>query len=1368
MHLSTFLVGTAAALLIAGCGGGSSSPAPVLTAAPVFSPAGGSYTSAQSVTISDATSGAVIYYTVDGTTPTTASSVYSSAIPVAATTTVSATAAAPGDSASASVSATYTIAQPPAATPTITPVTGTYSAAQTVSIADTTTGAAIYYTLDGSTPTAASTPYAAPFTVSKTTTVGAVAVASGFSNSAVASSVITIDLPAAATPVISPGTGTYTSVQTVTITDATAGAAIYYTLDGSTPTMSSSAYTGPLTVSTTSTINAIAVAAGYNDSATASAVFTISFPAAPTPTFTPAAGVYTTTQTIAIGDVATGAAIYYTLDGTTPTTASMKYTTPLTVSATTTINAIATAPNYTTSAVGSATFTINLAPAATPAFSPAAGTFSSAQTITLSDATAGAAIYYTTNGSVPTSTTGSLYSAPISVASTETINAIATATGYSQSAVGTAAYTINLPAAATPAFSVAPGTFTSTQTVSIADATPGAAIYYTANGSTPTTASMLYAGPISVSSTETISAIATATGYTQSPVASAQYTINEAPTATPAFSPAPGTYTSTQTVALADSTTGAKIYYTLNGTVPTTASTPYAGPISVSSTETISAIATATGYATSAVATGAYTINLPAAAVPTFSPAPGIYTSQQTVMLADATAGTTIYYTTNGSAPTATSSVYGGPITVSATETINAIATAAGYTQSAVATGAYTINLPAAATPTFSPAAGSYSSAQTVTIADATAGAAIYYTLDGNAPTTASNVYSTPITVSTTETINALATSANYTQSAVGTAAYTITVTSPTVAVSLRPYNVQTPFAAPASVQFGSSPASTNQLLIDETQQFQTIEGFGASFTDASAYDLENVETPSLLAGTLSDLFTTTGNGIGLSFMRNPIGASDMARSIYTFDDVPAGQTDPTLSKFSIAHDEAYIIPLIQAAKKLNPSMKLMVSPWSAPAWMKTTDSIEGGSLNTSAQTYLANYLVKYIQAYASYGLLPDYLSVQNEPLNSNTGYPTELMPETQELPVIRDSMLPALTAANLSTRVLLYDHNWDTPSYPASLLTDATLLASPQVAGTAWHGYEGPPGAQLGVQNQYPTKGQWETEHSGGTFVTNQFIDDFDEITLVMRSAGKSYVKWNLALDQNRGPNTSTLGSGYSGCNTCSGLVTVNSTTGAATETVEYYTLGQFSRFIQQGAVRVWSSDTPDVVSSAYINPDGTRVLVAFNNSFAPTTFQVQWGASQNFSYTLTDYAAVTFVWSGTQTGVPTQTATQQIQGANFTTATGLEVENTSDNTGSYDLGYVVDGATAYYRNVNFGTGVSSVNVRTASGGNGGTAEFHLDSPTGTLLGTASLPPTGGYQTWETINTPVAGTSVTGVHDLYMIIHGSGGIANVNWFQFQ
>jgi ribosome-binding factor A len=339
---------------------------------------------------------------------------------------------------------------------------------------------------------------------------------------------------------------------------------------------------------------------------------------------------------------------------------------------------------------------------------------------------------------------------------------------------------------AAPTFNPAPGTYGTAQSVTISDVTPGAAIYYTANGTTPTTSSTLYTGPIVVNATTTIEAIAVANGCASSLPIQALYTI-ESPVATPTIAPASGTYTSVQSVTISDTTAGATIYYTTNNTAPTTASTVYTGPIAVNSSETIQAMAAALGFSNSAVATATYVVNLPAAATPTFSPAAGTYTSVQTVTLSDTTAAATIYYTTNGTTPTTGSTKYSGPISVGSTETINAIAVATGFANSLVATAAYIINLPAAAMPMFSPAAGTYTSVQSVTISDTTAGATIYYTTNNTAPTTASTVYTGPIAVNSTETIQAMAAAPGFSNSAVASATYTLNLPTPDFKVVVSP-----------------------------------------------------------------------------------------------------------------------------------------------------------------------------------------------------------------------------------------------------------------------------------------------------------------------------------------------------------------------------------------------------------------------------------------------------------------------------------------------------------------------------------------------------------------------------------------------------
>jgi hypothetical protein len=332
-----------------------------------------------------------------------------------------------------------------------------------------------------------------------------------------------------ATPTFSPAAGTYNAVQSVTITCATAGAAIYYTADGSAPTTTSTLYVGAVPVAASKTLKAIATAAGKTDSAVASATYTLQ---AGTPVISPAAGTYATAQSVTLTSATPGAAIHYTIDGSTPTSASPTYATAIALpvgatAATTTIKAIALATGFADSSVASSTIVIdpNATPAAAPTFNPPAGTYASAQTVTISTATAGTTIYFTTDGSTPT-TASTVYSTPVPVAATLTLKAIAAGGGHTPSTVASAAYVITLPLAATPTFSPGAGTYTSAQSVIISSTTAGAVIYYTADGSAPTTASTLYGGAVPVAASKTLKAIATATGYGTSAVGSATYTIS--------------------------------------------------------------------------------------------------------------------------------------------------------------------------------------------------------------------------------------------------------------------------------------------------------------------------------------------------------------------------------------------------------------------------------------------------------------------------------------------------------------------------------------------------------------------------------------------------------------------------------------------------------------------------------------------------------------------------------------------------------------------------------------------------------------------------------------------------------------------------
>src|SRR5215470_15785314 len=270
---------------------------------------------------------------------------------------------------------------------------------------------------------------------------------------------------------------------------------------------------------------------------------------------------------------------------------------------------------------------------------------------------------------------------------------------------------------------------------------------------------------------------------------------------------------------------------------------------------------------------------------------------------------------------------------------------------------------------------------------------------------------------------------------------------------------------APVNFSTGSGGSPGKVIFVDDTQVYQTIEGFGASFTDSTAYLLNQKVPASQINAVMNSLFDR-GTGIGVSFVRNPMGASDLARYLYSYDDLPAGQTDPDLTSFSIAHDLEDIVPLLKLAKQINPQLKVMANPWSPPGWMKTSGSMIGGSLRSGAYAPFANYFVKYVQAYADEGIQIDYVSIQNEPLYLPTDYPGVAMDSATQAVLLRDFLLPAFTANNVSARVLVYDHNWDRPDYPNAVLSDPTLASSALIAGIAWHGYGGTPGVMTTLQN--------------------------------------------------------------------------------------------------------------------------------------------------------------------------------------------------------------------------------------------------------------------------------------------------------------
>ena len=619
------------------------------------------------------------------------------------------------------------------------------------------------------------------------------------------------------TPTFTPdGSTTYASAQSVTIATTTTGATIRYTTDNTAVTVTSPLYSAPVLIATTTILRAKAYKTGWGDSPELTATFTIQICA--TPTFLPVAGTYAGAQTVTISCTSpTGAHFHYTTDGTEPTGSSTEGSS-VAVGESLTLKAKAYKTDWGDSATGTAVYTIQVC--VTPTLSPAGGSYAAPQTVTISTATAGASIYYTTDGTAPDATK-TLYSAPIIISVTTVVNAIAIKASYVNSGIVTGTYVITITKVGTPTFSPVAGTYPIAQSVTISTATAGADIYYTTDGGTPDGTSTLYTGAITISVATTVKAIGIKTGLTNSDVGEAAYTLGGT-VATPTFSPVAGTYPSPQTVAITcASPTGASIYYTTNGADPTGLSTLYTGGITISVTTTVKAKAYKTGFLASAVGSALYTLTGAIVATPTFDPAAGTYSSAQFVTLTCATSGASIYYTTDGTDPTIGSTLYGGtPISVAVTTTLKAIGIKAGSTNSAIATAVYTI---ICATPTFSPVAGTYTSAQSVTISCATSGADIYYTTDGTDPSGLSTVYTGAITISVTTTVKAIGIKTGLANSAIATAAYVISGGDYPVNVSLAPttgtlgIETKLTFTAVYSDSHGYSTLRSCYLLINPT-----------------------------------------------------------------------------------------------------------------------------------------------------------------------------------------------------------------------------------------------------------------------------------------------------------------------------------------------------------------------------------------------------------------------------------------------------------------------------------------------------------------------------------------------------------------------
>lgn len=416
------------------------------------------------------------------------------------------------------------------------------------------------------------------------------------------------------------------------------------------------------------------------------------------------------------------------------------------------------------------------------------------------------------------------------------------------------------------------------------------------------------------------------------------------------------------------------------------------------------------------------------------------------------------------------------------------------------------------------------------------------------------------------------------------------------------------------------APTKEPVIDIDDKQTYQSMDGFGFALTGGSAQLMMRMDSEKRTA-LLHELFGSDGKSIGVSYLRVSVGSSDMNDHVFSYDDLAEGQTDPGMEKFSLAADRADVIPVLKQILAINPKIKVLASPWSAPPWMKTNDNAKAGSLKPEYYDAYATYFVKYIREMQAEGITIDALTIQNEPLNpKNTPSMVMLAPEQDVF--IRDHLGPAFEKAGVKTKVILYDHNCDRPDYPLTILKDPE--ASKYVAGSGFHLYGGKIDALTEVHNAFPQKNLYFTEQM---VVNRPGTDDMNVgkpvATIVIgatRNWSRNVLLWNLAADPKFEPHTNN-----GGCPVCQGAITIDGSD--VTRNLAYYTVAHASKFILPGSVRIGSNDLELLPNVAFKTPTGKRVLIVANDGPSIQSFSVRYHG-KTFSTSLNAGSVGTYVW--------------------------------------------------------------------------------------------------------------------------------------------
>ncbi|MFY0254062.1 glycoside hydrolase family 30 beta sandwich domain-containing protein [Chitinophaga sp. 30R24] len=423
----------------------------------------------------------------------------------------------------------------------------------------------------------------------------------------------------------------------------------------------------------------------------------------------------------------------------------------------------------------------------------------------------------------------------------------------------------------------------------------------------------------------------------------------------------------------------------------------------------------------------------------------------------------------------------------------------------------------------------------------------------------------------------------------------------------------------PATLLFSATNKGTPVIEVDASQSFQSIDGFGFTLTGGSATLINKLPAAQQQA-LLKELFLTKGNGIGISYLRLSVGASDLSADVFTYDDMPNGQTDPELKHFNIDKEKKDLIPVLQKIVALNPAIKILGSPWTPPTWMKTNQSFIGGSLKPEYYDAYARYFVKYIQTMKAAGITIDAITIQNEPLHPRNN-PSMLMLAPDQAIFIKNHLGPVFKKAGITTKIVLYDHNCDKPEYPISILKDTA--AYPYVDGSAFHLYGGTIDALSTVHDQFPAKNLYFTEQwsDGKGDFSKEFTYNASQLIIgATRNWSRNVLQWNLAADAEWNPHTD-----QGGCTQCLGGITIDGT--AVSRNSSYYVIGHASKFVPAGSVRIASNVPGNLDNVAFKTPAGKTVLIVVNRETTPQAFQIK-ANHKLAAASLNAGEVATFVW--------------------------------------------------------------------------------------------------------------------------------------------